>query len=101
MNSHEDDRDLVRSLVAHGNYVGVDGDSAMSSDELSAFADMLARLDAGQRSLSPDQRAWCEDAASRCGLSIVHDNANVPRGRPVALEIEKMARPLKPPGRRA
>lgn len=101
MASHATDRDLLRAIIAHGNEVGVDGDSPLSDSELTAFADMLSRLDGGQRVLSASQRAWAEEASERVGLSVAHDNSAIPRGREVEPPLVLRSLPKRPPGRRS
>lgn len=95
--SREDDLGLLRALVAHGNEVGVDGDSAISDTELSAFEDMQARLLGGQRTLTDAQRSWAEQAAQRCGVSFARDNSKVPVGGPVEMPDVLKRLPKKPP----
>lgn len=73
-------------------------------DELEAFSGMLADLVAGRREmLTKKQREWAVAAAERREVEWgdpAARNRAVPRGREVALLVDRMARPLTPPGRR-
>ena len=103
MISREDDLAILRALVAHVADVGVDNDSSIQDAEADAFADMLERLEAGQAELTSKQRVWATEAADRLGVLYgdpAKRNAKVPRGREVELEVLRMPRPLRPPGRR-
>lgn len=51
--------------------------------------------------LTPAQREWVHRVANRLGVSLQPDNDGVPAGAPVVLDLDRMPRPLKPPGRRA
>lgn len=70
----------------------------LTDGERDAFADMLADLQSGERSvLSRKQRAWAEETAAR--LKPI-DATKVPRGREVPTPKVLQQLPKRPPPRR-
>lgn len=113
----EDDAALLRALVSrlqddvHNGEDGardyesdVDSATANATEKLRAFADMLEALLGGRYpELTEKQRAWATAEAERCGVEWqdpAERNRDVPRGREVGLAVNRMPRPLRPPGRR-
>lgn len=95
----EADLDLLREVLHRGD--------ELTDREREAFGDMRDKLEASPRrytgaprELEPKQRSWVDGVAERVGVSFARDNSSVPRGAEVELEIDKMPRPLAPPGRR-
>lgn len=105
--SREDDLALLRALVAAPN--DDTREHGLTEDERRSFRDILGRLEAPKsrftagtgRVLTPKQRQWAEDVATRRGLSWQRDNSTIPVGAPVETPEVLRNLPLKPPGRRS
>lgn len=104
--SRTDDLALLRALVAAP--LDETREHGLTEDERKSFREMVSRLEAPKsaftpgtgRVLTPKQRQWAEDVATRRGISWERDNADVPVGAPVPTPEVLRNLPKAPPGRR-
>lgn len=96
---HHDLLNRVIKAIAESENVATYLDRrAWIDDSLIAFNDMLDR---DYFPLSAKQLQWVEQVADILGVDTeapLHAE-DVPRGKPVELIVDRMSRPLKPPGR--
>lgn len=99
MSEHEDHLDLLRELLAApDSEVRTEG---LDETERAKFADMFAKLEEGQRELTPKQLHWVQGRHDELELGDpAKRNARVPRGREVAPADVLKTLPKRPPGRR-
>ncbi len=96
---HRDRLDAAVAALRAGEADWPDGLAAWFGESLRAFEDMLDR---GRFPLTEKQAGWLEKVAAALELDLPEaPRAPVPRGKPVALLVDSMPRPRRPPVRRA